>query len=277
MAVVACSFGAEDKKALTEKKDRASYALGQYTGHYWKQQGLTPEDVDVDLFINAFRDVLGGKEAQLSQQDMMTSLKGLSGELRARMEEKRKVQGEKNKKEGDTFLAENKTKPDVRITSSGLQYKIITEGTGPTPTTNDTVTVNYRGTLTDGTEFDSSYKRGQPATFQVNRVIKGWTEALLMMKPGSKWQLFIPSELAYGERGQGQNIAPNAVLLFEVELLSIKNPEPAPKPQQPVTSDIIKVPSAEELKKGAKIEIIKPDQIEAEKAKEQQKANPPKQ
>jgi FKBP-type peptidyl-prolyl cis-trans isomerase FklB len=149
---------------------------------------------------------------------------------------------------------------------------VLTEGNGPKPTTNDTVTVNYRGTLLDGTEFDSSFKRGQPATFKVTGVIPGWTEALQLMPVGSKWQLFIPSELAYRERGSGANIGPNAVLTFEVELLSIQPPSatatPTAAPQQPVTSDIIKVPSAEELKKGAKIEIIKPEQLEAEKEKE---------
>ena len=142
---------------------------------------------------------------------------------------------------------------------------------GPKPTTNDSVTVHYRGTLIDGTEFDSSFKRGQPATFKVTGVIPGWTQALQLMPVGSKWQLFIPADLAYRERGSGQAIGPNATLIFEVELLSIQPQEPAkamPSPQQPVTSDIIKVPSAEELKKGAKIEIIKPEQLEAEKEKE---------
>jgi FKBP-type peptidyl-prolyl cis-trans isomerase FklB len=200
---------------------------------------------------------------------------GLQNELRTRREEKRKILGEKNKKEGTEFLAANKSKPGVQLLPDGLQYKVLTEGKGPKPTTNDTVTVNYRGTLLDGTEFDSSYKRGQPASFRVTGVIKGWTEALQLMPVGSKWQLFIPSDLAYGERGSGMNIGPNATLTFEIELLSIKEPEKpvaaTTAPQQPVTSDIIKVPSAEELKKGAKIEIIKPDQIEKEKQKEAEK------
>jgi FKBP-type peptidyl-prolyl cis-trans isomerase FklB len=134
----------------------------------------------------------------------------------------RQTAGEKNKKEGDQFLAQNKKKEGVNALASGLQYKIIKPGTGKKPQPTDTVTVQYRGTLIDGTEFDSSYRRGQPATFEVNKVIRGWTEALQLMQEGSKWQLFIPSDLAYGERGAGQQIGPNAALIFEVELLSIQ-------------------------------------------------------
>ena len=133
------------------------------------------------------------------------------------------MQGEKNKQEGEAFLAENKKKEGVKTLPSGLQYKVITEGTGKSPKASDTVTVNYRGTLIDGTEFDSSYKRGQAASFQVNGVIKGWTEALQLMKEGAKWQLFVPSNLAYGEKGTGSGpIGPNATLVFEVELISVK-------------------------------------------------------
>ncbi|MHA2219874.1 MAG: FKBP-type peptidyl-prolyl cis-trans isomerase, partial [Candidatus Hodarchaeales archaeon] len=128
---------------------------------------------------------------------------------------------EKNKKEGEEYLAENKKKEDIVITQSGLQYKVLKKGTGKIPKSTDTVTVNYRGTLIDGTEFDSSYRRGQPASFKVNGVIRGWTEALQLMKEGAKWQLYIPSNLAYGERGAGRNIGPNSTLIFEVELISI--------------------------------------------------------
>jgi FKBP-type peptidyl-prolyl cis-trans isomerase FklB len=177
-------------------------------------------------------------------------------ELRAKQEEKNKIIGEKNKKEGAEFLTENAKKSGVITLPSGLQYKVLTDGTGPSPKSNEVVTVNYRGTLIDGTEFDSSYKRGQAYTTSVMGVVKGWTEALQMMKVGSKWQLFIPSDLAYGTRAGGPNIGPNAVLIFEVELLGIRPPTPPPG-TQPVTSDIIKVPSAEDLKKGAKIEVIK--------------------
>ena len=138
-----------------------------------------------------------------------------------------KEAGDKNAADGEKFLAENKKKEGVKTTASGLQYKVLKEGTGESPKETDTVVTNYKGTLLDGTEFDSSYKRNEPATFPVNRVIKGWTEALQLMKPGAKYQLFIPSALAYGERGVGKDIGPNSTLIFEVELLSIKPPEPA--------------------------------------------------
>jgi FKBP-type peptidyl-prolyl cis-trans isomerase len=146
------------------------------------------------------------------------------------MEQKQKEAGEKNKTEGTKFLEENKNKPGVKTTASGLQYKVIKDGTGPQPKATDMVTVNYRGTLIDGTEFDSSYKRGQPATFPLNGVIKGWTEGLQLMKVGSKYQFFVPSNLAYGERSVGPDIAANATLIFEVELQDVK-PPPTPAPQ----------------------------------------------
>ena len=159
--------------------------------------------------------LLSDKEAQ---EVMMTFQK----EQMAKLNENARKLGEKNKKEGETFLAENKKKPGVVTLPSGLQYKILKEGTGRNPKATDTVVTHYRGTLLDGKEFDSSYKRGEPATFPLNGVIRGWTEALQLMKPGAKWQLFIPPQLAYGERGAGQDIGPNATLIFEVELIAIK-------------------------------------------------------
>jgi FKBP-type peptidyl-prolyl cis-trans isomerase FklB len=162
----------------------------------------------------------------MTDEEVKTAISGLQKDLQAKQQERAKVQGEKNKKEGEAFLAQNKTKAGVKTLPSGLQYKVITEGKGKTPKANDTVTVQYKGTLIDGTEFDSSYKRGQPATFPVNGVIKGWTEALQLMKEGSKWQLFIPADLAYGASGTpGGPIGPNAVLIFDVELVSIKAEE----------------------------------------------------
>jgi FKBP-type peptidyl-prolyl cis-trans isomerase len=166
----------------------------------------------------------------------------------------------KNKTEGDAFLGANKNQLGVQTLPDGLQYLVITNGTGEIPTAGDTVTVNYRGTLIDGTEFDSSYKRGQPATFPVGGVIRGWTEALQKMNAGSKWKLFVPSDLAYGPQGR-PGIAPNAVLFFEVELLSVQHPNPPSAANSPLTSDIIKVPSAEEMKKGAQIETIKAEDV----------------
>jgi FKBP-type peptidyl-prolyl cis-trans isomerase FklB len=267
---IASASAAEDKR-FADQKEQTSYAIGQYTGSHWKRQGLESGDINIDRFMEGVRDVLLKDSPKLSEEDLNTSLRALNTELRARFEEKRKVIGEKNKAEGEAFLAANKDKPGVRTTPSGLQYKVISEGAGPSPTPADNVTVHYRGTLTDGTEFDSSYKREKPQTFRAAGVIPGWTEALQLMSPGAKWQLVIPAELAYGERGAGAVIGPNAVLLFDVELLSIQKSETPQATQQPVTSDIIKVPSAEELAKGAKIEIIKADQIEKEKAREQQK------
>ncbi len=266
---------AEDKHVLKDKKEKTSYSMGYNIGNAWKRQGIEPQDVDVDVLVSAIKDVMAGKDSLITDQENRELLSAFQTDLRNRREEKRKVQGEKNKVEGQEFLTQNKSKPGVQTLPDGLQYKVLTPGNGPKPTTNDTVTVNYRGTLIDGTEFDSSYKRGQPATFKVTGVIKGWTEALQLMPVGAKWQLFIPADLAYGERGSGANIAPNATLIFEVELISIQAASDKPAvtvtPQQPVTSDIIKVPSAEELKKGAKIEIIKPEQLEQEKEKERLK------
>src|SRR5881275_1631793 len=213
-------------------------------------------DINPDILAAGIKDSIAGKP-QLTQDQV----KDVMAQFEKDMEQKQKQAGEKNKTEGAKFLEENKKKPGVKTTASGLEYKVEKEGSGPQPKPTDMVTVNYRGTLIDGTEFDSSYKRGQPSTFSVTGVIKGWTEALELMKPGAKWQLFIPSDLAYGERGSGQLIGPNAALIFEVELVSFKPPTPPPAanpaPAQPVTSDIIKVPSKEELEKGAKIEIIK--------------------
>jgi FKBP-type peptidyl-prolyl cis-trans isomerase FklB len=168
----------------------------------------------------------------LTEDEARATLTQLRTEVRSKQQEKMKVAGEMSKKEGVAFLAANKTKEGVVILPSGLQYKILTAGTGPKPTASDTVVCNYRGTLISGTEFDSSYKRGQPASFPVNGVIKGWTEALQLMPVGSKWQLFVPAELGYGDRGTGADIGPGATLIFEVELLSIQGkdkPEGAPK------------------------------------------------
>jgi FKBP-type peptidyl-prolyl cis-trans isomerase FklB len=245
---------AEATNQLTDEKSRVSYAIGMMLGHNWQQQGL---EVDPDITARAIKDVLSGKPTTLTQEEMQQTLTSFQKEFAAKQQQRRLDQGIKNKTEGDAFLAANKSKDGVQSLPDGLQYVVLTNGTGAIPTAKDTVTVNYRGTLLDGTEFDSSYKRGQPAQFPVTGVIRGWTEALQKMPVGSKWKLFIPSELAYGEQGN-HNIAPNSTLIFEVELLETQTPAP-PAPAAPLTSDIIKVPSAEELKKGAKIEVIKPE------------------
>lgn len=247
---------AEDKPTLTDTKQKVSYSIGVSLGTNWKRQDI---DIDFDTFMRGLKDSMSGGQTLLTEAEMKQVLTDYQKELRTKQEEKRKVLGEKNKKEGDAFLAENKKKDGVITLPSGVQYKVLAEGKGENPKAVDTVTVNYRGTLIDGTEFDSSAQRG-PATFALNRVIKGWTEALELMKPGAKWQLVIPPALAYGEFGSGPKIGPNATLVFDVELLSFKPPTPATN-APPVTSDIIKVPSAEELKKGAKIEVIKKEDV----------------
>lgn len=246
----------QETAPFKDQRAKVSYGVGINIGKSWKSQDI---DLDLDLVVKGIREVLADKPTQLTDQEVQDTLMAFQTELRTKQAEKRKLMGEKNKTEGEKFLTANKTKPGVVTLPSGLQYKVLKEGTGPIAPNNATVLVNYRGTFINGTEFDSSYSRNQPSEFNVNGVIKGWTEALQKMKVDSKWQLFIPSDLAYGEGGFGQKIAPNSTLIFEMELLSFKQPEPPPIP--PVTSDIIKVPSAEELKKGAKIEIIKPDQI----------------
>jgi FKBP-type peptidyl-prolyl cis-trans isomerase FklB len=179
------------------------------------------------VLFGGLKDALAGKEAALTKEEREKTLQAFQKEMMEKQITASKEAATKNAAEGEKFLTENKKKDGVKTTASGLQYKVLKEGSGPSPKETDTVVVNYKGTLIDGTEFDSSFKRNEPASFQVNRVVKGWIEALQLMKAGSKYQLFIPSALAYGERGAGQLIGPNATLIFEVELLSIKAPEPA--------------------------------------------------
>jgi FKBP-type peptidyl-prolyl cis-trans isomerase FklB len=214
---------------LKTQKDKVSYALGMNLG-----TNLHKETVEVDpaIVLRGLKDALASGKMLLTEDEARAVLTQLQTEVRGKQQEKMKVAGEMNKKESVEFLAANKAKEGVVTLPSGLQYKILTAGTGPKPTASDTVVCNYRGTLISGTEFDSSYKRGQPASFPVNGVIKGWTEALQLMPVGSKWQLFVPSELGYGDRGAGADIGPGATLIFEVELLSIQSkdkPEGAPK------------------------------------------------
>lgn len=210
---------AEDNALLTTEKEKISYSMGVDIGKRLKQQSI---DFDPDLFAKGLKDVYSGGEVLLTDQEIKETLTAFQKTLVAKQTEMRKQLGEKNKKEGEAFLAENKKKEGVTTLPSGLQYTVIEAGTGKMPKATDTVVTNYRGTLVDGTEFDSSYKRGKPATFPVNGVIKGWTEALQRMKEGAKWKLFIPSDLAYGERGAGNTIGPNATLIFDIELISVK-------------------------------------------------------
>lgn len=204
---------------LKNKKDKESYAIGLDIGKNFKSQSI---DIDPDVLVKGIKDVLSGNKPLMTDEEVQATMTDFRKEMMDKQTARTKEAGEKNKKEGEAFLAENKKKDGVVTLPSGLQYKIIKEGSGAKPKATDTVTVNYRGTLIDGTEFDSSYKRGQPASFKVTGVIQGWTEALQLMKTGSKWQLFVPPSLAYGERGAGRDITPNATLIFDVELISVQ-------------------------------------------------------
>ncbi len=204
---------------LTTEKEKDSYALGLNIGRGLSKQ---PVDLDAAAVARGVKDAMSGGKTLLTDEEAAAHLEQLKDQVQKATEAKMQQLGAENQKAGAAFLAENKTKEGVVTLPSGLQYKILTAGTGPKPTATDTVVCQYKGTLLDGTEFDSSYKRGQPATFAVGKVIKGWTEALQLMPVGSKWQIFIPADLAYGERGAGNVIPPNATLIFEVELVSIQ-------------------------------------------------------
>jgi FKBP-type peptidyl-prolyl cis-trans isomerase FklB len=217
--LAASPAGAQEKPALKDQKEKVSYIIGMDIGAKFKEQSV---DIDPDILARGIKDGLSGARPLLSGPEAREVMHAFEKELRTKQEAARKAAGEKNKIEGEAFLAENKKKEGIKTLPSGLQYKVIRPGTGKKPKATDTVTTHYKGTLIDGTEFDSSYKRGKPATFAVNGVIPGWTEALQLMEEGAKWQLFIPPNLAYGERGAGQVIGPQATLIFEVELISIQ-------------------------------------------------------
>ncbi|CAN5603189.1 macrophage infectivity potentiator Mip [soil metagenome] len=220
MMVVSCN--AQDKSKSTgnmkTQNDSISYSLGVSIGNNFKTNNL--DSINPDLLSKGMKDVFAGKASLTQEQADAT--------INAFMMQKEKVKGEESTKKGLAYLEENKKKPGVQVTASGMQYQILKAGTGPKPTLNDKITAHYHGTLIDGTVFDSSVDRGQPASFPVSGVIPGWTEALQMMPVGSKWRLVLPSNLAYGERGAGGKIGPNSVLIFEVELISIdKDEKPA--------------------------------------------------
>ena len=256
-------LAADDAAAFTDEKDKLSYALGANFGSNIKGQEI---EVNLDTVIQGFKDAMQS-EPKLSQQEMTAIFTQLRSQLMARAEEKKA----ENKASGEKWLAENVQKEGVEKLPSGLQYKVIKEGSGESPKPTDEVVVKYTGKLLDGTVFDSTDNRGgEPAKFRLNAVIKGWTEGMQKMKEGAIYEFYIPSDLAYGERGR-PGIPPNSVLVFNVELLEVvpgAPPAVSARPNQPVTSDIIKVPSAEELKKGAQIEIIKPEDLDKEIEKE---------
>jgi len=218
VALSGASFAA-DAPELKSEKEKISYSIGMDIGGNLKRGSV---EVDPDLLARGLKDSYVGGKTLLTEDQARQAIADFQKTLMAKQAETMKKLSEKNKADGEKFLAENAKKEGVKVLSSGLQYKEITPGTGKSPKAADNVTTHYKGTLIDGTEFDSSYKRGQPATFPVSGVIAGWTEALQLMKEGAKWQLFVPSRLAYGERGAGQAIGPNATLIFEVELISVK-------------------------------------------------------
>lgn len=219
----------EEAVAVKTDKEKTSYAVGFDMGTRMKE---IADEIDLDAFFQGIRDAIGDSKPLISQEEIPKILRQFSQDMQKKQMEKRKMLSEKNKKEGAAFLEANAKKEGVKTTASGLQYLMLKEGDGPSPKATDQVEVHYKGTLIDGTEFDSSYKRGGPSTFALNRVIKGWTEGIQLMKVGGKCKLFVPSNLAYGPRGAGRDIGPDAVLIFEVELLGIKPPAAAKKPEQ---------------------------------------------
>jgi FKBP-type peptidyl-prolyl cis-trans isomerase FklB len=218
VALFALCAAAEEAPVLKGQKEKASYALGVDLGNRLKAQSM---ELDAALVSQGLKDALGGNKTLLNEEEVKLALSALQIELRTRALEAAKKLGEKNKQEGEKFLTENKTREGVVTLESGLQYKILKAADGDRPTADDTVVCHYRGMFVDGREFDSSYKRSQPTTFPLKRAIKGWTEALPLMPVGSRWQLFIPPALAYGDKGAPGGIGPDATLVFEVELVSI--------------------------------------------------------
>ncbi len=218
LIILLTAFNVEGGTVLKTDKDKLSYALGMDIGGSLKSQAI---DIDPDKFAQGVKDTVEGNKALLTNEEFQSTMQTFQKEMVAKQSDQSKVISEKNKAEGEAFLAENRKKDGVVTTESGLQYIVIEEGSGDSPKATDTVSVHYKGSLINGVEFDSSYSRNEPASFPVNGVIPGWTEALQLMKPGAKWKVFLPSDIAYGDKGAGQQIGPNATLIFEVELLSI--------------------------------------------------------
>jgi len=214
---------AAEVQELNSENDRINYSVGYQLGSDLKRQGVAARP---EIMLKGVEDAIAGQQPRMSAQEMRTTLMELSQQLAAAQREQMQQQARAHREAGQAFLAANSGKEGVETLPSGLQYRVLRQGSGNSPKPADSVTVHYRGTLIDGSEFDSSHRRGQPATFRVDRVIPGWTQALQLMKPGAKWQLFIPPTLAYGERSTGK-IPPNSVLVFEVELLSVEATESA--------------------------------------------------
>ncbi|MGI9088507.1 MAG: FKBP-type peptidyl-prolyl cis-trans isomerase N-terminal domain-containing protein [Chthoniobacterales bacterium] len=249
-ATLVAVSGFAQQPQLKDEKDKVSYSIGLDIGTTFKKQNM---DINTDVLMAGLKDGASGNKPLMSEEQVKETMTTYSKSMMEKQTIASKEAGSKNAAVGEKFLAENKSKEGVKTTPSGLQYKVLKEGSGESPRESDTVVTNYRGTLINGTEFDSSYKRNQPATFPVNRVIKGWTEALQMMKPGSKYQLFIPPNLAYGERGAGGDIGPNETLIFEVELLSVKPAETAKAAAPPADASAAKPEMKDSPKAATKI------------------------
>lgn len=222
LPLTGCNSGADNigDPDLNNSVDSVSYSLGYQNGSFLNEQGMG--DIDVQTMMAGLRDALKENDAKLSQAEMMSSVQRFQMQARQKQQAQQQKLAQENKKKGDEFLAKNKNKEGVRTTESGLQYKVLEEGSGPSPSATDSVTVHYEGTLIDGTVFDSSYERGEPVTFPLNGVIPGWTEGVQLMKEGATYRFFIPGELGYGMRTQpGSKIGPNETLIFKVELLEV--------------------------------------------------------
>lgn len=219
LLLVGCRSNAEEKVKLESSADKVSYSIGLDIGRSFKQQGI---EINAAALTKGIKDGLAGSEPMMTDAEIQSTMEVFQTEMMSRQDVKMKDSGGKNVMEGEAFLAENKGKEGIVTLPSGLQYKVLKPGSGRTPKATDTVVTHYRGRLINGKVFDSSYDRNEPATFPVNGVIAGWTEALQLMQEGAKWELYVPSDLAYGPRGAGADIGPNAVLIFEVELISVK-------------------------------------------------------
>ncbi len=239
--LLASSSFAQQTTQLKDEKDKVSYSIGLDIGSTFKKQSM---DINLDALNAGLKDAVSGNKPLLTEEQVKETMTAYSKTMMEKQAAVNKEAAAKNGAEGEKFLAENKSKEGVKTTQSGLQYKVVKEGNGPTPKESDTVVTHYRGTLINGKEFDSSIARNEPATFPVNRVIKGWTEALQLMKVGSKYQLFIPASLAYGERGAGQDIGPNQTLIFDVELLEIKPAAEAAASVSPGSQPAVKADTA---------------------------------
>lgn len=218
LAIVLASLTLQAQEAPKETKDKVSYSIGLSIGSNFKRQGI---EINEQQFLNGIKDAVSGAKPRLSEEEMNSTMQAFQQEMMSKAQAKQKEAGDKNKQAGDAFMTENKKKKGVTVTKSGLQYEVVSEGKGEKPKATDTVVAHYRGTLIDGKEFDSSYKRNEPAEFPLNQVIPGWTEGLQLMSVGSKYHFVIPPELAYGQSAPAE-IGPDATLVFDVELVGIK-------------------------------------------------------